>query len=249
MAKRTTDDSPGLFDVVKPEITIDLPPLPVSWLNALRPEFAKAYYRDLQQFVAEERAKGSVFPPVEDVFNALTLTPLDQVRVLILGQDPYHDEGQAHGLCFSVRSGIAPPPSLKNIFRELSDDLGCTEPTHGCLECWARQGVLLLNTVLTVRAHHPASHQKKGWEILTDAVIRTVSAKAEPVAFVLWGAHAQKKIELIDTTRHLIVRSAHPSPLSARNGFFGSRPFSKINAFLRERGFNEIDWQLPDFER
>lgn len=245
MSKRRNIETPNLFDIVESS-TVDFPALPAAWLNALEPEIAKPYYRDLQQFVAEERAKGLVFPPEADVFNALTLTPLDQVRVLILGQDPYHDDGQAHGLCFSVRPGVKPPPSLKNIFRELRDDLACKEPNHGCLVSWAQQGVLLLNTVLTVRAHEAASHQKKGWENFTDTVIRAVSAKRKPVAFVLWGAHAQKKRELIDAGRHFIVQSAHPSPLSARNGFFGSRPFSKINAFLREQGFPEIDWQLPD---
>jgi uracil-DNA glycosylase len=223
-----------------------LPAIPESWLNALRPEFTNPYFRRLLDFVENERKEHRVFPPVDDVFNALTLTPLDQVRVLILGQDPYHDDGQAHGLCFSVRHGVAPPPSLKNIFRELREDLGCSEPNHGCLESWARQGVLLLNTVLTVRAHQAASHQKKGWETFTDAIIRSVGARTEPIAFVLWGAHAQKKIDLIDDSRHLIVKSAHPSPLSANAGFFGSRPFSKINAFLTEIGRGEIDWQIPN---
>ena len=234
MTNRNTAEPPSLFDSVDAESAIELPQLPAPWLDALQPEFAKPYYRELQRFVVEERSKGSVFPPIDDVFNALKLTPLDQVRVLIVGQDPYHDIGQAHGLCFSVRSGITPPPSLKNIFRELREDLGCREPNHGCLESWARQGVLLLNTVLTVRAHQAASHQKKGWETFTDAIIRSVSARTEPIAFVLWAAHAQKKAVLIDDARHLIVKSAHPSPLSANAGFFGSRPFSKINAFLNE---------------
>lgn len=234
----------SLFDSIDAASPIELPALPGSWLDALRSEFAQLYYRELHEFVADQRATGSVFPPAEDVFNSLKFTPLEQVRVLILGQDPYHDEGQAHGLCFSVRPGVTPPPSLKNIFRELRDDLGCPEPNHGCLEAWAKQGVLLLNTVLTVRAHEPASHQKKGWEQFTDAIIRIVSARPEPVVFVLWGAHAQKKIKLIDAMRHLIVQSAHPSPLSASNGFFGSKPFSKINAFLRERRLPEVDWQI-----
>jgi uracil-DNA glycosylase len=246
MSKRKSAESPNLFDSIDVGTPIDLPNLPASWLDALSPEFAKPYYRELHTFVADQRANGSVFPPAEDVFNALKFTSLDKARVLILGQDPYHDDGQAHGLCFSVRPGITPPPSLKNIFRELRDDLGCREPNHGCLEAWTRQGVLLLNAVLTVRAHEAASHQKKGWEQFTDAIIRTVSNGPQPVAFVLWGAHAQKKIELIDGVRHFIVKSAHPSPLSAKNGFFGSRPFSKINAFLREKGLNEIDWQIPD---
>lgn len=246
MPKRRTVEPPNLFDAIDTQSETTIPTLPDSWLNALHSEFAKPYYRNLQEFVNAERTTGPVFPPIDDVFYALNLTSLDQVRVLILGQDPYHDDGQAHGLSFSVRQGVAPPPSLKNIFRELHDDLGCKEPDHGCLEAWAKQGVLLLNTVLTVRAHEAASHQKKGWETFTDAVIRTVNQKAEPVAFVLWGAHAQKKVDLIDSTRHLIVKSAHPSPLSAKNGFFGSRPFSKINAFLIKRGFKEVDWQLKD---
>lgn len=246
MPKRIIAGAQSLFDRLDSATSIDLPVLPDSWLEALRLEFAKPYYRDLQQLLAEDREKGSVFPPAADVFNALTFTPLEQVRVLILGQDPYHDDGQAHGLCFSVRHGVALPPSLKNIFRELRNDLGCGDPNHGCLESWARQGVLLLNTVLTVRAHQAASHQKKGWEHFTDAIIRSVSARPEPIAFVLWGAQAQKKTDLIDSTRHLIVKSAHPSPLSANAGFFGSRPFSKINAFLTEKGRGEIDWQIPD---
>lgn len=242
--------APSLFDDPEDQRSdpIELPPLPLSWLDVIRPEFSKPYYRELQKFVTAERAAGMVFPPDEDVFNALKFTPLEQVRVLIVGQDPYHDDNQAHGLCFSVRQGITPPPSLQNIFRELKNDLGCQAPKHGCLEAWAKQGVLLLNTVLTVRAHQAASHQKKGWEQFTDAVIRAVSAKNEPVAFVLWGAQAQKKTDLIDAQRHLVVKSAHPSPLSASNGFFGSKPFSKINAFLKERGVKEIDWQLPNRE-
>jgi uracil-DNA glycosylase len=245
--KHPTFDGPGLFDdpPSNHEEPVDLPPLPQSWLDVLRPEFSRPYYRRLLQFLKEERSACQVFPPETDVLSALVETPRDRVRVLILGQDPYHYDGQAHGMCFSVRPGVVPPPSLKNIFRELASDLGCPEPDNGCLAPWARQGVLLLNAVLTVRAHQAASHQKQGWEQFTDAVIRSVSAKSEPVAFVLWGAHAQKKIELIDAGRHLILKSPHPSPLSAANGFFGSRPFSKINEFLRSRGFNEINWQLP----
>jgi len=249
MAKnRFASDAPGLFDDLASdgETLVPIPPLPASWLEALRGEFSKPYYRDLMRFLAEERAAHEIFPPEADVFNALVETPRDQVRVLILGQDPYHDDGQAHGMCFSVRPGVTPPPSLKNIFRELKSDLGCAEPNNGYLVPWARQGVLLLNAVLTVRAHEAASHQKKGWEPFTDAVIRGVSAKTEPVVFVLWGAHAQRKAELIDADRHLILKSAHPSPLSASNGFFGSRPFSKINEFLRARGAKEINWKIPN---
>jgi uracil-DNA glycosylase len=174
------------------------------------------------------------------------LTPYEKVSVLILGQDPYHEVGQAHGLCFSVRSDVAIPPSLQNIYKELHDDLGCAIPNNGYLTPWAEQGVLLLNAVLTVRAHQANSHQGKGWEYFTDAVIRAVNDKPDRVVFVLWGAYARKKKPLIDTSRHVIIESAHPSPLSAANGFFGSRPFSKINAALREAGKPEIDWQIPD---
>jgi uracil-DNA glycosylase len=244
--RKFADVMPGLFDqvVFDSETSVKLPNLPLSWQEVLRPEFAKPYYRELVDFLGAERSQHQVFPPEPDVFSALIETPYDRVRVVILGQDPYHDDGQAHGMCFSVRAGVTPPPSLKNIFRELSSDLGCREPNHGLLIPWARQGVLLLNAVLTVRAHEAGSHQRKGWEQFTDAVIRAVNAKSEPIAFVLWGAQAQKKAELIDASRHLVLQSAHPSPLSAAKGFFGSRPFSKISAFLRERGYDEIDWQL-----
>ena len=214
--------------------------LPVDWQQALNSEFETAYFLKLQQFVTEERQKFQVFPAENDVFNALKLTPLNQVRVLILGQDPYHDEGQAHGLSFSVRPGFPLPPSLRNIFRELQDDLGATVPEHGCLEAWARQGVLLLNTVLTVRAHEAFSHRNQGWEHFTSRVIECVNQRPN-VAFVLWGKPAQAKMNLIDD-RHLVVRSAHPSPLSARRGFFGSRPFSEINAYLSKHGSPPIKW-------
>jgi uracil-DNA glycosylase len=239
--------TPSLFDDITSDTQtpMNLPELPASWLEVLRPEFEKPYYRELFDFLAAERATYRVFPPEPDVFSALIETPFDRVRVLILGQDPYHDDGQAHGMCFSVRPGVTLPPSLRNIFRELNADLGCREPHHGYLVPLARQGVLLLNAVLTVRAHEAASHQRKGWEQFTDAAIRAVNAKHEAIAFVLWGAQAQKKAELIDAGRHLVIQSAHPSPLSAAKGFFGSRPFSKINAFLRGHGHDEIDWQLP----
>jgi uracil-DNA glycosylase len=217
-----------------------------TWRPVLLSETEKPYWKPLQQFVRDERKKYTVFPPDKDVFAALHLTPYEKVSVLILGQDPYHDDGQAHGLCFSVRPGIAIPPSLLNIYKELRDDLGCTIPNNGCLTAWAEQGVLLLNAVLTVRAHQANSHQGKGWESFTDAIIRTVNDKPDRVVFVLWGAYARKKAPLIDTSRHVIIQSAHPSPLSASNGFFGSRPFSKINAALREAGKPEIDWQIPD---
>jgi uracil-DNA glycosylase len=219
--------------------------LPASWQKVIGEEFEKPYFQELTEFVDEERRKHTVFPPEDDVFNALKLTPYDKVSVFLLGQDPYHGDGQAHGLCFSVRSGIKPPPSLVNIFKELHDDLGCDIPNNGYLVPWAEQGVLLLNAVLTVRAHEPNSHKNRGWERFTDAVIHAVSEKDDPVVFVLWGAYAQKKIKLIDEDRHPIIKSAHPSPLSA-NKFFGSRPFSKINKALREAGKPEIDWQLPD---
>ena len=217
-----------------------------TWRPVLIAETEKPYWKPLQQFVKEERKKHTVFPPDKEVFAALHLTPLEKVSVLILGQDPYHEVGQAHGLCFSVRPDVAIPPSLQNIYTELHDDLGCTIPNNGCLTPWAEQGVLLLNAVLTVRAHQANSHQGKGWENFTDAIIRAVNDKPERVVFVLWGAYARKKAPLINTARHVIIQSAHPSPLSAANGFFGSRPFSKINAALREAGRPEIDWQLPD---
>ncbi|HEV2237173.1 MAG TPA: uracil-DNA glycosylase, partial [Ktedonobacterales bacterium] len=213
---------------------------------AIGAELGKPYFADLARFVDGERERHTVFPPEDEVFNALRYTPFEQVKVLLLGQDPYHDDGQAHGLCFSVRPGIQPPPSLANVFTELGHDLGCRRPNNGYLVPWAEQGVLLLNAVLTVRAHAANSHKGHGWETFTDQVIRAVSARPEPAIFVLWGAYAQKKAELIDTGRHAIVQSAHPSPLSARFGFFGSRPFSRINARLRATGQREIDWQLPD---
>lgn len=222
------------------------PPIPSGWRDVLADEVEKPYYQKLQQFVDEERRRHTVFPPDQEVFSALELTPYDRLSVLLLGQDPYHDHNQAHGLAFSVRPGIAPPPSLVNMFKELRDDLGCRIPNNGYLVPWAEQGLLLLNAVLTVRAHQANSHKNKGWETFTDAVIRAVNARKQPAVFVLWGGYAQKKLKLIDADRHVVIQSAHPSPLSARNGFFGSRPFSKINAALREHGRPEINWQLPD---
>ena len=217
-----------------------------TWRPVLIAETEKSYWKPLQQFVKDERRKYQIFPPDKEVFAALHLTPYEKVSVLILGQDPYHEVGQAHGLCFSVQPDVAIPPSLQNIYKELHDDLGCTIPNNGCLTPWAEQGVLLLNAVLTVRAHQANSHQGKGWENFTDAIIRAVNDKPDRVVFVLWGAYARKKAPLINTIRHVIIQSAHPSPLSAANGFFGSRPFSKINAALREAGKPEIDWQIPD---
>lgn len=219
--------------------------LPASWQAALAGEFAKPYFSQLQRFVDAERKAHAVFPPDNDVLAAFRLTPYETVQVLLLGQDPYHDDNQAHGLAFSVRPGFKAPPSLANVFAEMREDLGLPIPQSGCLVPWARQGVLLLNTVLTVRAHQANSHKNKGWETFTDAVIRAVNDKPDPVVFVLWGGYAQKKRPLIDETKHTIIASAHPSPLSARNGFFGSRPFSRINAALEAAGKTPIDWRLP----
>ena len=210
------------------------------------PEFAKSYFAELQKFVTDEQATETIFPPEADVYNAFKYTPLEQVRVVILGQDPNPTPGQGHGLCFSVRPGVTIPASLRNIYKELQDDLGIVPVKHGYLLSWAQQGVLLLNAVLTVRAGKPASHANKGWETFTDAAIRALNSRDTPVVFVLWGAYAQKKGELIDTSRHAIIQSAHPSPLSARNGFRGSRPYSKINAILAANDRPEIDWQIPD---
>ncbi|MBR8838659.1 MAG: uracil-DNA glycosylase [Stigonema ocellatum SAG 48.90 = DSM 106950] len=220
--------------------------LPISWQAVLAEEFDKPYFRQLQDFLTEEKQSHTLYPPEEDVFSAFELTPYEQVNVLLLGQDPYHDENQAHGLCFSVRPGIKPPPSLVNIFKELKDDVGFNIPNNGYLVTWAKQGILMLNAVLTVQAHTPNSHKNKGWESFTDAVISKVNQKVDPVVFVLWGGHAQKKLKLIDTKRHSVIQSAHPSPLSARNGFFGSKPFSAINSALCSFGKPEIDWQIPD---
>ena len=216
--------------------------LPECWQTALGDEFRSTYFRDLQQFLEQERREHTVFPPAEDVLNALRLTPLTHVRALILGQDPYHDDNQAHGLSFSVRPGVAVPRSLKNIYKELKDDLNIDPPAHGCLNAWAMQGVLLLNTVLTVRAHKANSHRNKGWELFTNRILECVNQQPH-VAFVLWGNQAQQKASLIDS-RHLLLTSAHPSPLSARRGFFGSRPFSKINAYLQQHNLAPINWNM-----
>ncbi len=220
--------------------------IPAGWKKVLAGEIKQPYFQALAQFIAEERQTHTVFPPEGEVFTALKLTPLADVSVFILGQDPYHDNNQAHGLAFSVRPGVTPPPSLKNIFKELKSDVGFRIPNNGYLAPWAEQGVLLLNAVLTVRAHQPNSHKNKGWETFTDAVLSVVGHKLDPVVFVLWGGYARKKAGLIDTSRHIIIESAHPSPLSARSGFFGSKPFSKINAALREASRRPVAWQLPD---
>ena len=216
-----------------------------SWKAPLQVEFDALYMAALKDFLVAEREKGKrIFPKGSEWFHALDVTPLEKVRVVILGQDPYHGEGQAHGLCFSVKPGVRPPPSLINIYKELQSDLGIAPPSHGNLEAWAKQGVLLLYAVLTVEAGLAASHQGKGWERFTDAVIRLVNDQPRPVVFILWGAYAQKKAAFVDRTRHLVLTSAHPSPLSAHNGFFGSRPFSKANAFLVAHGEEPINWDL-----
>lgn len=221
-------------------------PIPESWLPALGSEQDKPYYKTLYTYISEERRKYSVYPPGQDVFNALRYTPYERVRVMVIGQDPYHEEGQAHGLSFSVQPGITPPPSLVNIFKELREDVAFRIPNHGCLIPWAEQGVLLLNAVLTVRAHEANSHQGKGWETFTDMVIRAVNAKESRVVFLLWGSYAQRKAELIDPTRHTILKAPHPSPLSASRGFFGCKHFSKANSALQAAGLSPIDWQLAD---
>jgi uracil-DNA glycosylase len=220
--------------------------IPASWRPILADETSQPYFKRLQEFVAAERETHEVYPPEKDVYNALEITSLDATNVLLLGQDPYHGKGQAHGLCFSVRPGVKPPPSLMNIFREMHADVGVPIPDNGYLVPWAEQGMLMLNAVLTVRAGEPNSHKGKGWETFTDAIIRKVNQKDDGVVFVLWGGYAGKKLGLIDTARHRVISSAHPSPLSARNGFFGSRPFSKINDALRELGKPVIDWRIPD---
>jgi uracil-DNA glycosylase len=215
-------------------------------MSVLGGELEKPYFQTLTEFVTGERERYKVFPPAGEVFAALELTPYPEVRVMILGQDPYPTEGDAHGLCFSVKPGVKPPKSLANIFKELHDDVGFRVPNNGNLVPWARQGVLLLNAVLTVRESAPNSHANKGWETFTDAVIRAVSDKTDPVVFVLWGKYAQKKESLINAERHVVIKGVHPSPLSAKMGFFGSKPFSKINAALTSRGKPAIEWQLPD---
>ena len=217
-----------------------------DWLDAGGEEFKKDYYRNLYQFVKEEYSKHVIYPASEDIFNALHLTPLKDVKVVILGQDPYHNVNQAHGLCFSVKPEVDIPPSLVNIYKELHDDLGCYIPDNGYLVKWAKQGVLLLNTVLTVRAHQAASHQGKGWETFTDAIIRAVDQEDRPIVFILWGRPAQNKKKMLHNPKHLILEAPHPSPLSAYRGFFGSKPFSKTNTFLQEHGLEPIDWQIEN---
>lgn len=218
-----------------------------DWADALSEEFKKPYYRQLYQFVKEEYSKTTIFPPADDIFNALHYTPLSEVKVVILGQDPYHNVNQAHGLSFSVLpSQKQIPPSLQNIYTELHDDLGCAIPNNGFLEKWAKQGVLLLNTVLTVRAHQANSHQNKGWEKFTDAIIRAINEQDRPIVYLLWGRPAQAKVSMLNNPKHLILKAPHPSPLSAYRGFFGCKHFSQTNAFLKANGLKEIDWQIEN---
>lgn len=217
-----------------------------DWAQYLEQEFELDYYLKLRRFLAEEYRTKAIYPDMYDIFNSLHYTSFADTKVVILGQDPYHGPGQAHGLSFSVKPGIKPPPSLQNIFKELADDLGCFIPDNGYLVNWSQQGVLLLNTVLTVQANTPNSHKDLGWERFTDRVIETLNGKQEPLVFLLWGSHAQKKAELITNGEHLLIKSPHPSPFSANRGFFGSKPFSRTNQFLRSKGLTEIDWQIPN---
>lgn len=217
-----------------------------DWLAELGDEFRKPYYKALYEFVKNEYNTAQIFPPADDIFNAFHLTPLSQVKVVIIGQDPYHNVGQAHGLCFSVKPQVDIPPSLLNIYKELKDDIGCYIPNNGYLVKWAEQGVLMLNTVLTVRAHMANSHRGKGWEEFTDAAIRALNRQERPIVFILWGRPAQQKERMLDNPKHLILKAPHPSPLSAYNGFFGSKPFSQTNAFLEKNGISPIDWQIEN---
>ncbi len=223
--------------------------LPDDWHNALRPQIESRYFNVLRHFIADERSKFEVYPADEDVFAALQLTPLSDVKVVIIGQDPYHDVGQANGLSFSVHDGVPKPPSLVNILRELESDVGCAVPFCGSLSPWARQGVLMLNAVLTVRAHQPNSHRGHGWEIFTDSIIQAVNDQPSHCVFLLWGAAAQRKTSILDSGRHTIIASPHPSPLSAHTGFFGSRPFTRANSALLAHGQKAVNWRLSDSKR
>ena len=223
-----------------------MPPITNDWADALKPEFSKEYYQKLFSFIGKEYSSTTIYPPGDDIFNAFHLTPLANVKVVIIGQDPYHEPGQAHGLSFSVKPGVDIPPSLQNIYKELHDDYGCYIPNNGYLVKWAEQGVLLLNAVLTVRAHRAASHQGKGWEDFTDAAIRIVNEIDRPIVFMLWGSFARNKKEMLDNPNHLILEAPHPSPLSAYRGFFGCRHFSRANQFLQEHGAQPIDWQIEN---
>ncbi len=216
-----------------------------SWLEVMADEFEKPYMAELQQFLIEEKNRGkTIFPREQERFHALKKTPFNKVKAVILGQDPYHGDGQAHGLCFSVQKGIKPPPSLVNIYKEMGTDLGLTPPDHGCLDKWADQGILMLNAVLTVEAHKAGSHQKKGWENFTDRIIRELENRKKNLVFILWGSYARKKGSFIRKDRHMVIEGPHPSPLSSYRGFFGSRPFSRTNDYLRETGQSEIDWKI-----
>lgn len=217
-----------------------------SWQDILQAEFQKPYYLELREFLKQEYSTQRIFPDIYHIFEALEKTPYEKVKVVILGQDPYHGANQAHGLSFSVQPGVKIPPSLKNIYKELADDLGIAPVTHGYLTSWAEQGVLLLNTVLTVREGQAYSHRGKGWEQLTDAIIQKLNEREQPIVFILWGKPAQQKMSMIDTHKHIIIRSVHPSPLSAHRGFFGSKPFSKTNDALMALGETPINWQLPE---
>ncbi|MCB0362023.1 MAG: uracil-DNA glycosylase [Bdellovibrionales bacterium] len=217
-----------------------------SWKTHLKDEFSKEYMLKLRSFLGQElNSRIKIFPPCSEFFSAFNSTPFEKVKVVLVGQDPYHGAGQAHGLCFSVKPGRRIPPSLRNIFQELHEDQGCEIPQHGCLQKWADQGVLMLNAILTVREGRPGSHQGKGWEEFTDAVIALLNTKRKNLAFVLWGSYAQKKGTILDDCRHFVLRSSHPSPFSASRGFFGSRPFSKINEYLVSHGVDPVDWSLP----
>jgi len=215
-----------------------------DWLEVFKPEYKKPYYKKLYDFISEEYSRYTVYPPGDDIFNAFHLTPLSKVKVVIIGQDPYHEPGQAHGLCFSVKQGVDIPPSLQNIYKELHDDVGFEIPDHGCLTSWAEQGVLLLNAVLTVRAHAAASHQNKGWEEFTDAVIRAVNEVDRPIVFLLWGSFARSKSKMLTNPNHLVLEAPHPSPLSAYRGFLGCRHFSRANDFLTAHGTEPVDWTI-----
>ena len=217
-----------------------------DWYEVLKEEFGKPYYKQLYEKVREEYQTRQIFPDANDIFNAFALTPLHDVKVVIIGQDPYHNNGQAHGLCFSVKKGVDIPPSLVNIYQELHDDLGCRIPSHGHLTKWAEQGVLMLNTVLTVRAHQANSHRGIGWEEFTDAAIMALNGQDRPIVFILWGAPAQRKAKMLTNPNHLILKAPHPSPLSAYRGFFGSRPFSQTNDFLTAHGIEPVDWQIEE---
>ncbi|WP_157520307.1 uracil-DNA glycosylase [Microbulbifer agarilyticus] len=220
-----------------------------SWYAVLESQFGQQYMSELQTFLQQEKQAGkSIFPPSAQVFNAFNSTPFDQVKVVILGQDPYHGAGQAHGLCFSVMPGVRVPPSLKNIYKEMESDLGIAPPNHGCLQPWAEQGVLLLNATLTVEESKAGAHQGRGWEQFTDAAVHALAEQRDGLVFILWGSYAQKKGGFIDDRRHLVLRGPHPSPLSAHRGFFGTRPFSQANAYLQQRGDAPIDWSLPPAE-